>query len=331
MKLADILHNTPTAKAVRTRFRSYKLGTAGSLCSYFAGDHFTLIEARDTDLSRKSLLEELGICGKKQIDTLHITSWDNDHCEANALEWILKTLKPSKIETPGYTHPSQSAKDCKSLIDRYKAERQSTDKTAKVVAVTPEYISSLDTASALGYSDIFYHPKTIYTDSNNNSTVKLFRSGSFNVLSTGDIEHHDIGAYLRSCKKLCRELDVLILPHHGGPVDLMTERFLDALRPRLAVCTSNIANQHEHPGPEITKLLSKLDIELMTTKRGDVVIESVGSHVSKYEASDLLSDGHTSQKAFTFTARKFDLLSKNGDTIRDRLNHQNTGPGRRKR
>ncbi|CAG9183864.1 ComEC/Rec2 family competence protein [Cupriavidus pinatubonensis] len=332
MDIKEIFGNKqPTAKPVRTRFRAYKLDMAGALCSYYAGDHFTLIEAMDTDTSRSSLLEEMKICGKSQIDTLHITSWDNDHCEVNALKWILKTLRPKTIETPGYTHTSQCSKDCQELIALYKAERRTAGKEAKVVRVTPEYISGLDKAAALGYNDIVYHPKKIYPDSNDNSTVKLFRAGSFNVLSTGDVEHHDIGAYLRSCGKLRRELDVLVLPHHGGPVDLMTEKLLTTLRPSLAVCTSNTANQHEHPDPSIRKLLSGLNIPLMTTKRGDVLIESVGSHVSKYRATDLLSDGSSSQEELTFTARKFDLLSMNGDTIRDRLSHQNTGPGKRKR
>jgi competence protein ComEC len=327
MKLSDLYNNKqPTAKVVRTRFRAYKLGKAGSLCSYFAGNYFTLIEATDSEISRQSLQEELEVCGKDQIDTLHITSWDQDHCEAGALDWILGTLKPTRIQTPGYTHDSSSAKTCQALIAQYKAKRQQIGKTANVIAITPQYISSLGKAEELGYQDILYHPKTIYTDSNNNSTVNFFRSGCFNVLSTGDIEHHDIGSYLRSCRTLKREIDVLLLPHHGGPVDLMTKKFLDELRPSLAVCTSNTGNQHEHPDPSIRKMLGDLGIPLMTTKRGDVLIESTGSHMSRYQASDLLSDGETSQEERVFTARKFKVMSMNGDTIRDRLGHLNTGP-----
>lgn len=327
MKLSHPLNSKhPEAKAVRTRFRAYKLGKAGALCSYFAGDHFTLIEAADSDISRPSLLQELGICGKDRIDTLHITSWDQDHCEENALEWILNRLQPTRIQTPGYAHDSQSARACQNLIARYQAKRRELGKTANVVAITPQYISSLGKAEKLGYQDILYHPKTIYAESNNNSTVNFFRKGCFNVLSTGDIEHHNIGAYLRNCRTLKREIDVLLLPHHGGPVDLMTKKFLEELRPSLAVCTSNTANQHEHPAPSIRKMLCDLCIPLMTTKRGDVIIESTGSHLSRYQASDLLSDGKTPQENLVLMAKKFEVLSMNGDTIRDRLGHRNTGP-----
>ncbi len=326
MKLSDLYNKQPAAKTVRTRFRAYKLGKAGSLCSYFAGNYFTLIEATDSEISRPRLLEELEVCGKDHIDTLHITSWDQDHCEAVALEWILGTLKPTRIQTPGYVHDSQSAKTCQNLIAQYKLKQQQIGKTAKVIAITPQYISSLGKAEALGYQDVLYHPKTIYAKSNNNSTVNFFRSGCFNVLSTGDIEHHNIGTYLRRCKTLKREIDVLLLPHHGGPVDLMTKKFLEELRPSLAVCTSNIANQHEHPHPSIREMLGELSIPLMTTKRGDVLIESIGTHISRYQASDLLSDGETSQEDLVFAARKFKVMSMNGDTIRDRLGHRNTGP-----
>lgn len=61
---------------VVTRFRAYQLGTAGSSFSYFAGNHFTLIEAQIAEKSLPHLQAELKACGKKTIDTLHVTSWD---------------------------------------------------------------------------------------------------------------------------------------------------------------------------------------------------------------------------------------------------------------
>lgn len=51
-------------KPVNTRFRAYQLGEPGSSFSYFADDHFTLIEAKLTDRSYASLAKELSVCGK---------------------------------------------------------------------------------------------------------------------------------------------------------------------------------------------------------------------------------------------------------------------------
>ena len=87
---------------VVTRFRAYQLGSHGSSFSYFAGNTFTLLEARVTDQSRPRLLAELKACGRRTIGTLHITSWDNDHCSEGDLEWLLDHLAPRRIEYPGY-------------------------------------------------------------------------------------------------------------------------------------------------------------------------------------------------------------------------------------
>ena len=51
-----------------------------------------------------------------------------------------------------------------------------------------------------------------------------------------------------------------------------------------------------------------------------------GSHMSRYHAYDLLSDGETSQYDDVFTARKLEIMSMNSDTIRDRLDHRNIVP-----
>ena len=87
--------------SIITRFRAYQLGQAGSSFSYYADGRFTLIEGIITDKNHQTLSDELKICGKKTIDTLHITSWDNDHCSKSALDWILENLTPKRIEYPG--------------------------------------------------------------------------------------------------------------------------------------------------------------------------------------------------------------------------------------
>ncbi len=64
----------------------------------------------------------------------------------------------------------------------------------------------------------------------------------------------------------------------------------------------------------------------MTTKRGDVVIYSVGDHYGKCRALDFLTDGASTQKEIEFIARKLDIMSKNGDSIKNRLMPRNQGP-----
>ena len=89
-------------KSVPTRFRAYQLGTPGSSFSYFAGGHFTVLEGRLTEKSESSLAEEMLECGVDVASTLHITSWDQDHCSSTELPDLLALIRPAKIECPGY-------------------------------------------------------------------------------------------------------------------------------------------------------------------------------------------------------------------------------------
>ena len=113
---------TRGAKEVFTRFRAYHLGEAGSCFSYFAGNHFTLIEARITDLNRKRLAQELSLCGRSNVDTLHITSWDNDHCGEADLQWLLEDLAPTRVEYPGYEPSTDCGRACLALILSYRVD-----------------------------------------------------------------------------------------------------------------------------------------------------------------------------------------------------------------
>ena len=304
-------------KSIHTRFRGYQLGEKGSSFSYFAGGHFTLLEAMVTDLSEKQLLQELKICKKDSIDQLHITSWDVDHCKPSSLEWLLTKLKPHRIEYPGYQPHTDAGFESLELITAYRKRRDVARLPVTVQAVDPTYVSSLTPASALGYSDIVYHPKKLHEKSNNNSTVKFFRRGSFNVLSLGDVEAPEIGSLLRRCKTLCREIDVMILAHHGADNGFTTKTLLEALKPTVAVCSSNYANNYDHPRQSIRDLLHEQEVRLFTTKTGDVVMESIGSHVADFEVKNLKANSSEISSHYQFRARKFKHLTKNADSVRN--------------
>lgn len=306
-------------KPIRTRFRGYQLGEPGSSFSYFADGHFTLIEAMLTDLSLPRLHTELVICGKQAPDTLHITSWDVDHCKPSSLEWILDHLGPSKIEYPGYDPHTDSGRDSLQMIETFRRKRSARGQAVTVQAIDPPYIASLETAQSLGYRDIFYHPRQLREDANDNSSIKFFRRGSFNVLSLGDVEAPEIATMLRRCKTLCREVDVMILAHHGADNGFTTKRLLEELQPRIAICSSDYDNQYDHPREEIRVLLHEQGIRLFTTKTGDVIIESIGSHAADYQVTNLIADSTRVSSAYRFRARKFELLSMNADTVRNVL------------
>lgn len=305
-----------TIQSVETRFRAYQLDTAGSSFSYFSGGKFALIEGRYCEGNEESIEQELRNCGLKQITTLHITSWDQDHCSPKQLEMILERLKPNTIEYPGYEPHTDCGKESLAIIQAYKANKQ---RKTSIVSVTPKFISSLDKAYSYGYRDIMYWPKEIDVESsNNNSTVKQFRSGSFNVLSLGDVESTQISSYLRSTRSIHSEVDVMMMAHHGADNGFTTSSFLRKVRPTLAIATSNYGNQFDHPKPEIRALLHKYDVRLFTTKTGDVIVRSLGAHTGQYEVINLKAGSTEVSSQYVGRARKSEYLKNNGDTLRDR-------------
>lgn len=305
-----------TSRSLVTRFRAYQLGNAGSSFSYFDGSDFTLIEGRLTEVNEITIAAELRICGKTRIDVLHITSWDQDHCSPKQLEKILADYSPSKIECPGYQPHTDAGKDSLKIIKKYREGAVAS--VPKIVRITPEYISSLGRAEDFGYKNILYHPKMIDPDnSNNNSTVKQFRTGSFNVLSLGDVESSNISSYLRRTRSINSEVDILILAHHGADNGFTTSSFLRAVEPPFAIATADYGNKFEHPKPEIRELLYKHGVKLMTTKTGDVIVRSIKSHFGHYEVINLKAGSEEVSSRHEHVSKKFKKLNMNADSIRN--------------
>lgn len=251
-----------------TRFRAYQLGNKGSSFSYAVDGNFTLIEARYNDLNRKFILSEMGVMGCQTITTLHITSWDTDHCKPTELKQILLELKPTFIECPGYEPDGPESIESLRLINSYRASKAYAIKRS----YTPEFINSLGYAEERKFSNIIYNPLEITDNHNNNSTVALFRRGRFTVLSLGDCEDPNIANRIANSDIVCNETDVMIVAHHGADNGFTTLDFLKKIHPKIAVCSSNYDNEYEHPKQEIKRMLYDAQIPLYTTKTGDVVV-----------------------------------------------------------
>ncbi|WP_218644075.1 ComEC/Rec2 family competence protein [Pseudomonas gingeri] len=259
-----------------------------------------------------------------RIHNLHITSWDKDHCHSDELKEILQRFSPNKIEYPGYEPHTNSGEESLKLILDYK--RQSSTPN-KIVKVCPKYISSLDPAENYGYRDTLHHPKVLdENSSNNNSTIKHFRSGSFNTLSLGDVECNNIASGLRRQRTIKNEVDVMILAHHGASNGFTTSSFIKHVRPTIAIASSNYANQYEHPKQDIRELLHKNEVKLFTTKTGDVVIFSTGSHTGHYKVVNLKAGSTEVSSEYEFYAKKSAVLKNNRDTIRSIIQRPNKGP-----
>jgi competence protein ComEC len=306
-------------KSIVTRFRAYQLGVPGSSFSYFADGHFTVIEGRLTELSKVALVYEMRRCGVEFANSLHITSWDADHCNMHELQELLDLVRPLRIECPGYDPYTDHGEGCLEIIAAYKDAQAKANRVPTIKHITPLYIDKLDKAGSEAFEDTYYNPMHIDGNCpNNNSTVKHFRKGSFNVLSLGDVESPNISARLRRSRILKSETDVMILAHHGADNGFTTKKFLARLEPRLAICTSNYGNQYDHPRQDIRDMLYEEDIRLMTTKTGDVIVKSIGDHMGAYRAVNLKGNSKEISSTMDFRSKKGRILSYNDDTLRQR-------------
>jgi competence protein ComEC len=221
------------------------------------------------------------------------------------------------MSLPNALDVSESGNDCRQMIQKYEAQKRNSNRPVDLQYITPKYIEGLQVAERLAFKNVYYSPRWLDPNcANNNSTVKFFREGSFNLLSLGDVESHDISARLRRDKYLGREVDVMILAHHGADNGFTNKRFLEHIEPQLAICSSDYDNQYDHPPNEIRELLHDHGIRLMTTKTGDIIIKSVGDHTGQFCAINLRADSTEISSQCDFSSKKARLLSFNADTIR---------------
>ena len=283
-------------RMIKTRFRAYQLGDKGSSFSYSVDDNLTLIEARLNATNRGSICDEMEIIGAKNIDTLHITSWDHDHCSDSELPVILQDLKPDKIQYPGYEPDTNCGEACKRMIEDYCTKQKKVG-----VRYTPDYVNGLSVGKERGYTTIIYNPIDGDGNHNDNSIAALFRAGRFTVLSLGDCESEHIAKRIQMCSMAANETDVLILAHHGADNGFTTDEFIKAINPRIAICSSNYDNQYEHPREEVRQILYQNKVRLFTTKTGDVIVEC--NEDNKVHVKNLISNNAKQSSPCSFSPR----------------------------
>lgn len=275
----------------KTRFRAYQLGDKGSSFSYSVDNKFTMIEARLNKINLPNILSEM-----RTVGASNITSWDEDHCSQLELPYILQDLRPEMVQYPGYDPDSDCGKVCKKMIEEYCAQQRKAN-----IKFTPEFVRSLSAGQEGGYNTIIYNPIMKDGNHNDNSIVAFFRSGRFTVMSLGDCESHNIAKRIQSCTIATKETDVLILAHHGADNGFTTDEFIKAIKPRIAICSSNYDNQYEHPKDKVRQILYQNGVRLFTTKTGDVIVECNEDNLVR--VNNLISCNETISSSFVFSPR----------------------------
>jgi beta-lactamase superfamily II metal-dependent hydrolase len=115
-------------------------------------------------------------------------------------------------------------------------------------------------------------------EENNNSVGLRLQYGAFSVLLPGDAQDAERNWWERIVPSLCAESTVLKLAHHGSR-NGTDARWLELVRPELAVASLGAGNDYGHPHPETLALLEQMHIPLLRTDRdGTIVIQGDGEH-----------------------------------------------------
>lgn len=106
------------------------------------------------------------------------------------------------------------------------------------------------------------------SDVNNNSVVVRLVMGEASFLFTGDIEEEAEETILASGQALAST--VLKVPHHGAGTS-SSARFLERVRPQLAVISVGRDNRFGHPSPETLQRLEKRRISILRTDQNGTI------------------------------------------------------------
>ena len=98
---------------------------------------------------------------------------------------------------------------------------------------------------------------------NNNSLVLLAEGGDGTMLLTGDMEFPEEDSLLKA--GLIPHADVLKVGNHGED-DATSNALIAAIRPSLAVISTNTDDEPDTPSPRVLKLLASWDIPVLVTQ-----------------------------------------------------------------
>ena len=118
---------------------------------------------------------------------------------------------------------------------------------------------------------------SLFNDFNNDSVVLRLTYGNVSFLLTGDIESRAEERLVNSGLEL--RSTVLKVSHHGSNSST-APRFLDAVRPAIAVVSAGLDNQYGHPAPAVMERLEAAvgaENVYRTDTQGDVEVVSDGA------------------------------------------------------
>lgn len=236
-----------------------------------------LIDAGPTKNAAVNILKRKGI---KSLDLVAISHHHSDHY--GGMGEVVRIMKPR------YFLASRSGHTTSLYLKLLK-----TVEAEKVTVIEP---ASRPRKIELGTVEltIFPQPPEDRKEENNNSIGLRLKYGNFSVLLTGDSEETERQWWLKHDPDLMRNCTILKLAHHGSR-NGTDARWLQTVRPELAVASLGKNNDYGHPHSETISLLRRAGLPLLRTDQlGTITITSDGRSWQVIEPT-LANRGHPTQ------------------------------------
>jgi competence protein ComEC len=236
-----------------------------------------LIDAGPTKDGALSVLKRKGVTS---LDLVAISHHHSDHY--GGMDQVIRAYKPR------YFLASSSGHTTKLYL--------SLLKTVEAQGMTAIQPTSRPRKIELGSAEltIFPQPPEDKKEENNNSIGLRLKYGGFSVLLTGDSEEAERRWWLQHNPDLVRDCTILKAAHHGSR-NGTDARWLQMVRPELAVASMGKDNEFGHPHSETVSLLRRSQIPLLPTDQlGTITIQSDGRNW-KLVRPDLASRGKPTQ------------------------------------
>lgn len=195
--------------------------------------------------------------GDRSIDIVLATHPDADHI--GGLKLVLSRYKVGMYLTSQVTSDSSLFKDLNGLL---------ADETIPAYYVRKGMTITLDSTTKL--TILFPDRDTSGWETNTASVVSRLDMGASSALLTGD-SPISIEQYLVKTNTKALDVDVVQLGHHGSKTST-SELYLKAASPVLALVSAGVNNSYGHPHKEVTDIVKKLQIPLVSTQDNGTVV-----------------------------------------------------------
>jgi beta-lactamase superfamily II metal-dependent hydrolase len=220
--------------------------------------------------SRKEIVLQLRRLGVRSIDLVVVTHHHADHY--GGMDDVIRAFHPRVFLATGSSHSTPKYLKLLTLV-----------RDSGIQAIFPtERPRKIELGSIL--LTILPQPPEDKADENDNSIGIRVRYGSFSMLLTGDSQARERAFWEQTVPDLIRNCTVLKLAHHGSR-NGTDARWLEVVRPKLAVVSLGRGNEFGHPHAETLALLERRGIPLLRTDQdGTITVISDGkrSDISRH-------------------------------------------------